>query len=122
MVRKSTYEQMEQRIRALEEEAAKCRRAEEALRENLKHHRDRRRMAVLNFSQHIALKLLHELRNPLANIGQTAWRMSREGCQKDKLQEYAQVIYEESVMLENAVNGILAHLSEISDQYGRATG
>ena len=79
-------------------------RAEEALRESEK------RMEILTFANDLALKLMHELRNPLAAIGGLSKLISSKHYPEEKLKEYTRIILEQSLRLENAINEVLIHL------------
>ncbi len=79
-------------------------RVEETLREREK------RMEILTFANDLALKLMHELRNPLAAIGGFSKLISSKHYPEEKLKEYSRIILEQSLRLENAVNEVLIHL------------
>jgi len=86
-------------------------RAEEALLENEKRmNRHQKRMELLTFANELALKLMHELRNPLAAIGGFSKLISSKDYPEDKLKEYTRIILEQSLRLDNAVNEVLIHL------------
>ncbi len=92
-------------------------RAEEALRESENRLReDQKRMDVLKFANDVALKLMHELRNPLVTIGGYSRRISDMKCSDDKLGEYGKIIFEQSVRLDNALDEALNHLRNAAEQ------
>ncbi|MBW2566241.1 MAG: response regulator [Deltaproteobacteria bacterium] len=84
-------------------------RAEQELRQSEK------RMEVLKFANHIALKLMHELRNPLTAIGGFSARISGRDPPEDKVKEYARIIFQESSRLDKALIDVLAHLKTTSE-------
>ena len=86
------------------------RQAEKALRQSEK------RMEVLKFANDVALKLMHELRNPLTAIGGYSARISSRDHSDDKLKEYARIIFAESVRLDTALIEVLAHLKTAAEQ------
>ena len=84
--------------------------AGEALRQSEK------RMEVLRFANDVALKLMHELRNPLTSVGGFSALISNRDYPEDKLKEYARMIFEESSRLNDAVDKVLAHLKTSAEQ------
>jgi PAS domain S-box-containing protein len=73
-------------------------------------HQDEKRMEILKFANDVALKLMHDLRNPLVTIGGFSRRISKGNCSEEKLKEYASVILEGSMRLDDVLNEVLAHL------------
>jgi PAS domain S-box-containing protein len=71
---------------------------------------EERKMEMLQFANDVALKLMHELRNPLVAIGGFSRRISSGDYSEEKLKEYASVILEGSMRLDNVLNEVLAHL------------
>ncbi|MBW1794249.1 MAG: PAS domain S-box protein [Deltaproteobacteria bacterium] len=101
----------------------KRKRAEEGLRESEKRlYQERRRMDLLKFANDVALKLMHELRNPLVAVGGFSRRISSREYPDDKLKEYARIIFQESTRLENVLNDVLAHLKSAAKQAGPLPG
>jgi PAS domain S-box-containing protein len=97
----------------------KRKRAEEGLRESEKRlYQERRRMDLLKFANDVALKLMHELRNPLVAVGGFSRRIYSREYPEDKLKEYARIIFEESTRLENVLNDVLTHLKGAAEQAG----
>ena len=89
----------------------KRKQAEEGLRESEKRlYQEERRMELLRFANDVALKLMHELRNPLVTIGGFSRRISTRDCPEEKLKEYAGIIFKECTRLDNVLNQVLAHL------------
>jgi signal transduction histidine kinase len=117
MAGKPSYEELEQRVKELEKEAAKRKQAEEAKRESEKRlYQEQKRMKMLAFANDIALKLMHELRNSVVSIGGFSRRISSRECSEDKLKEYTKIIFEESIKLDNVLNEVLAHLKTAAEQ------
>jgi len=84
-------------------------RVEEAVRQSEK------RMEILKFANDVALKLMHELRNPLVTIGGFSKRLSSRDYPEDKLKEYATVIFEGSKRLDKVLNEVLANLKAAAE-------
>jgi len=95
----------------------KRKRAEEGLRQSEKRlYQEKRRMELLRFANDVALKLMHELRNPLVIIGGFSRRISSRDYPQEKLKEYTRIIFEESTRLDNVLNEVLAHLKATAEQ------
>ena len=91
--------------------------AEEALRESEKRlHQDQKRLDMLRFANDVALKLMHDLRNPLVTIGGYSRRISSRDYPEDKVKEYGNIIFEQSMRLDNALNEALVHLKDAAEQ------
>jgi PAS domain S-box-containing protein len=91
-------------------------RAEEALRESEREvYRHQKRMEILKFTNDVALKLMHELRNPLVAIGGFSKLISSRDYPEDKVKEYSRIILEQSIRLDNAVDEVLAHLKAAAE-------
>lgn len=90
---------------------AKRKRAEEALWESEKLvYTQEKHMEVLKFANDVALKLMHELRNPLVAVAGFSKLISSKDYPEDKLREYAKIILEQAKRLDKAVNDVLVHL------------
>jgi signal transduction histidine kinase len=90
--------------------------AQEGLRETEQRlHDEERRMEMLRFANDLALKLMHDLRNPLVTIGGFSRRIKNGDFSEEKLEEYAGLIYEGSMRLENVLNEILTHLRKAAE-------
>jgi PAS domain S-box-containing protein len=101
----------------LKMELTERKRAEEAQRESEKRlYQEQKRMEMLKFANDLALKLMHELRNPLVAVGGFAARISNGDYPKDKLKEYTGLIFEESKRLDNVLEEVVAHLKTASEQ------
>jgi PAS domain S-box-containing protein len=77
---------------------------------------EQRRMEMLQFANEVALKLMHELRNPLVAIGGFSRRISSGDYSEEKLKEYASVILEGSKRLDNVLNEVLDHLRTAAER------
>ena len=101
----------------LEREIMERKQAQEGLHESEKRlHQEERRMEILKFADDLALKLMHELRNPLVSIGGFSRRISSTDYPQEKLKEYARIIYEESVKLSEVLDEVLGHLRAAAEQ------
>ncbi|MBW2597331.1 MAG: response regulator [Deltaproteobacteria bacterium] len=76
-------------------------------------HEEKKRKEILEFANRMSLELMHELRNPLTAIGGFSKRLSTPNCKQVKMQQYARIVFEESVRLEEVVKRILSHLKTI---------
>jgi len=95
----------------------KRKQAEEALRDSEKQvYQHQKRMEILKFTNDVALNLMHELRNPLVAIGGFSKLIASRDYPEDKLKEYARIILEQSMRLDNAVNEVLVHLRAAAEQ------
>ncbi|MBW1743901.1 MAG: PAS domain S-box protein [Deltaproteobacteria bacterium] len=89
----------------------KRKQAEEALWESEKRvYTHEKHVEILKFANDVALKLMHELRNPLAAVGGFSKLISSKDYPEDKLREYAKIIMEQAKRLDKAVNDVLVHL------------
>ena len=101
----------------LKREIADRKRAKEAQQESEKRlYQEQKRMEMLVFANDLALKLMHELRNPLVSIGGFSRRISSRECSEDKLREYTRIIFEESMKLDNVLEEVVAHLKTAAEQ------
>ncbi len=95
----------------------KRKQAEQALRETEKRlYEEEKRMELLKFANDVALKLMHDLRNPMVTIGGFSKRLSGNKYPEDKVQQYTKIIFEESVKLDNVLKKVLAHLKSAAEQ------
>jgi PAS domain S-box-containing protein len=79
-------------------------------------HQEEKRMEILKFANDLALKLMHELRNPLVTIGGFSRRITDGHHSEEKLKEYARVIFEGSMRLDNVLSEVLSHLRRAAEQ------
>ncbi len=101
----------------LEREMGERKRAQEGLRESeTRLYEEERRMEMLKFANDVALKLMHELRNPLVSIGGFSRRIASTDYPQEKLKEYARIVYEESVKLSEVLDEVLVHLRTAAEQ------
>jgi PAS domain S-box-containing protein len=101
----------------LKREMEERKQAELGLRESESRLRqEERRMELLKFANEVALKLMHELRNPLVTIGGFSRRLSSGDYPENKQKEYARVIFEGSMRLDKVLDEVLAHLRAASEE------
>jgi two-component system cell cycle sensor histidine kinase/response regulator CckA len=99
------------------EDITDLKRAEEALRESEKQlYRDQRRMEILQFANDVALKLMDELIDPVTAIGGFSKLISSRGYPDNKLTEYARIIFEESMKVDNALHEALVNLQAAAEE------
>jgi len=80
------------------------------LREKRKLYQDQKLMEILKFKNDVALQLMHEVRNPLVVIGGFARRISTMDYPEGELKQYTQMIFDETLRLEEVLNKVLVHL------------
>jgi PAS domain S-box-containing protein len=93
------------------EDITDLKRAQDELRESqqaLFEHQ--RRLGILEFANDMAMRLMHELRNPLVSIGGFSKRIATGHYAEDKLAEYTEIIFEEAKKLEKALSELLVQL------------
>ena len=73
-------------------------------------------MELLQFANDVALKLMHDLRNPLVTIGGFSKRLSANKYPEEKVQQYTKIIFEESMKLDEVLKKVLSHLNSAADQ------
>jgi PAS domain S-box-containing protein len=102
---------------ALKREIEDRQRAQEGLRETeTRLYQEEKRMEILKFANDLALKLMHDLRNPLVTIGGFSRRITSGHHSEEKLKEYARLIFEGSMRLDNVLNEVLSHLKRAAEQ------
>jgi PAS domain S-box-containing protein len=95
----------------------KRKQAEKALRETGRQlYEEEKRMELLQFANDVALKLMHDLRNPLVTIGGFSKRLSANKYPEEKVQQYTKIIFEESMKLDEVLKKVLSHLKSAADQ------
>jgi PAS domain S-box-containing protein len=93
------------------EDITDLKRAQEALSDSQKQLYDhQRRMGILAFANEMAMKLMHELRNPLVSIGGFSKRIASGDYTNDKLGEYTTIIFEQAKRLDQALSDVLVQL------------
>lgn len=75
-----------------------------------------KRLEILKFANDMALKFMHELRNPLVSIGGFSERISRGKYGKDEVMEYTGIIYEQAKRLDKALNELLVQLKAAAEK------
>ena len=86
-------------------------RAEAGMRESERQaYLHQKRTEMLRFANDVALKMMHELRNPLLAVGGFSRRIAEGRCSEDKLERYTRIIAEQSKKLDDAVDEVLMHL------------
>jgi len=101
----------------LKREIEERKQAQKGLQETEKRlQQEEKRMEMLKFANEVALKLMHELRNPLVTIGGFSRRISSGDYPDEKLKEYARVIFEGSMRLDNVLDDILTHLRTAAEE------
>ncbi len=99
------------------EDITALKQAQEALRESEKRlYEQKRRTEILRFANDMALKLMHELRNPLVSIGGFSRRISIRDYHDDKLKEYTTIIFEQAKRLDSALSKVLVQLQAAAEQ------
>ena len=71
---------------------------------------------VLDFANKVALRLMHELRNPLTAIGGFARLAYTKECPEDRLRQYTKIIFDQSLRLEKVFDKVLQHLRAVAEQ------
>jgi PAS domain S-box-containing protein len=93
------------------EDITDLKRARQELRDSQKALYEReRRLGILKFANDMALKLMHELRNPLVSIGGFSKRVASGHYADDKLPEYTKIIFEEAKRLDKALTELLVQM------------
>jgi PAS domain S-box-containing protein len=95
------------------EDITELKEAQNALRESQRQlFEQEKQVEILKFANDMALKFMHELRNPLMSIGGFSERISSGKYGEDKLMEYTGIIYEQAKRLDKALNELLVQLKE----------
>jgi two-component system CheB/CheR fusion protein len=93
------------------EDITELKEAQNALRESQRQlFEQEKRLEILKFANDMALKFMHELRNPLVSIGGFSERISRGKYGKDEVMEYTGIIYQQAKKLDKALNELLIQL------------
>jgi PAS domain S-box-containing protein len=101
----------------ISEDISELKEAQKALAESEQQRfQDQKSMAVLQFANDLALKLMDELRNPLTAIGGFAHRITQQDCNSEKLTDYSQIIFDQSQKLDAALNRALNYLRSASEE------
>jgi PAS domain S-box-containing protein len=93
------------------EDITDLKRAQHELRDSQKAlYEHQRRLGILKFANDMALRLMHELRNPLVSIGGFSKRIASGHYADDKLAEYTGIIFEEAKKLDQAFSELLVQI------------
>jgi PAS domain S-box-containing protein len=98
------------------EDITELKEAQNALQESQRQlFEQEKQVEILKFANDMALKLMHELRNPLVSIGGFSERISSGKYGEDKLMEYTGIIYEQAKRLDKALNELLVQLKAAAE-------
>jgi len=93
------------------EDITDLKRAQQELRESQEAlYEHQKRLGILKFANDMALRLMHELRNPLVSIGGFSKRIADGHYGEDNLAKYTKIIFEEAKKLDQAVSELLVQL------------
>ncbi|MDY6837014.1 MAG: PAS domain S-box protein [Thermodesulfobacteriota bacterium] len=93
------------------EDITDLKRAQQELRESQEAlYEHQKRLGILKFANDMALRLMHELRNPLVSIGGFSKRIADGHYGEDNLTKYTKIIFEEAKKLDQAVSELLVQL------------
>lgn len=91
--------------------------AQDALRESQRQlFEQEKQVELLKFANDMALKFMHELRNPLVSIGGFSERISRGKYAHDEVMEYTGIIYQQAKRLDKALNELLIQLKTAGEK------
>ena len=93
------------------EDITDLKRAQHELRDSQKAlYENQRRLDILKFANDMALRLMHELRNPLVSIGGFSKKIATGNYAEERLAEYTGIIFEEAKRLDKALSELLVQL------------
>ena len=93
------------------EDITDLKRAQQELEDSQKAlYEHQRRLGILHFANDMALRLMHELRNPLVSIGGYSQRIASGHYANEKLAQYTGIIFEEAKRLDKALSELLVQL------------
>jgi len=93
------------------EDITDLKRAQQELRDSQEVlYEHQRRLGILKFANDMALRLMHELRNPLVSIGGFSKRIADGHYGEDKLAQYTAIIFQEAKKLDQAISELLVQL------------
>ena len=99
------------------EDITELKEAQKALRESQRQlFEQEKQVEILKFANEMALKFMHELRNPLVSIGGFSERISRGKYGEDKVMEYTGIIYQQAKRLDKALNELLIQLKTAAEK------
>ena len=99
------------------EDITELKEAQSALRESQRQlFEQEKHLEILKFANDMALKFMHELRNPLVSIGGFSERISRGKYGADEVMEYTGIIYQQAKRLDKALNELLIQLKTAAEK------
>jgi hypothetical protein len=98
------YVKVAEDITDLKRAQEELRKSQEALYEH------QRRLSILKFANDMALRLMHDLRNPLVSIGGFSKRIANGHYREENLSEYTGIIFKEAKRLDKALSELLGQL------------
>jgi PAS domain S-box-containing protein len=97
------------------EDITDLKRAQQDLRESQQSlYEHQRRLGILKFANDMALRLMHELRNPLVSIGGFSKRIATGQYADEQLAQYTGIIFEEAKRLDKALSELLVQLEAVA--------
>ncbi len=99
------------------EDITELKEAQSALRESQRQlFEQEKQVEILKFANDMALKFMHELRNPLVSIGGFSERITRGKYGEDEVMEYTGIIYQQAKRLDKALNELLIQLKTAAEK------
>jgi len=99
------------------EDVTELKEAQTALRESQRQlFEQEKQVEILKFANDMALKFMHELRNPLVSIGGFSERISRGKYGENEVMEYTGIIYQQAKRLDKALNELLIQLKTAAEK------
>jgi PAS domain S-box-containing protein len=99
------------------EDITELKKAQSALQESQQQlFEQEKQVEILKFANDMALKFMHELRNPLVSIGGFSERISRGKYGEDEVMEYTGIIYQQAKRLDKALNELLIQLKTAAEK------
>jgi PAS domain S-box-containing protein len=99
------------------EDITQLKEAQTALRESQRQlFEQEKQVEILKFANDMALKFMHELRNPLVSIGGFSERITRGKYGEDEVMEYSGIIYQQAKRLDKALNELLIQLKSAAEK------
>jgi PAS domain S-box-containing protein len=99
------------------EDVTELKEAQKALRESQRQlFEQEKQVEILKFANDMALRFMHELRNPLVSIGGFSERISKGKYTEDKVMEYTGIIYQQAKRLDKALSELLIQLKTAAER------
>lgn len=99
------------------EDITELKEAQNALRESQRQlFEQEKQVEILKFANDMALKFMHELRNPLVSIGGFSERITRGKYGQEEVMEYTGIIYQQAKRLDKALNELLIQLKTAAEK------